>query len=201
MRAVVDRMLEHPAVYALWQAPFANRKFAPIERRIEGQAFRRILDVGCGPGTNAARFDRAEYVGVDINDDYLAIARSRYRGRFVQADLATADLSMLGTFDLILVNSFLHHLDDDAVHRVLSQLERLLDPVGAVHILELVLPAESSITRIMAKLDRGRYARPLRAWRDLFEAHFVRQTIEPYTLGRLWAMVYFQGRARTCVSP
>jgi SAM-dependent methyltransferase len=196
MRGVVDRMLEHPAVYALWQAPFAKRKFAPIERHIAGHAIRRILDVGCGPGTNAARFDAADYVGVDINGDYLAIARSKYRGRFVQADLARADLAPLGTFDVILVNSFLHHLDDDAVHRVLTGLARLLDPAGKVHILELVLPAEASITRIMAKLDRGRYARPLAAWRDLFEAHFEGQALEPYTLGRLWAMVYFQGKAR-----
>ena len=64
MRGVVDRMLEHPAVYALWQAPFAKQKFAPIERRIAGHAIRRILDVGCGPGTNAARFDGADYVGI-----------------------------------------------------------------------------------------------------------------------------------------
>ena len=46
MSGVVDRMLEHPAVHALWQAPFAKRKFAPIERRIAGHAIRRILDVG-----------------------------------------------------------------------------------------------------------------------------------------------------------
>jgi hypothetical protein len=49
----------------------------------------------------------------------------------------------------------------------------------------------------MAKLDRGRYARPLASWRALFEADFQPLTIEPYTFGAgFWAMVYFRGKAR-----
>ncbi len=201
MRRVVDRVLEHPMVYAAWQAPFASQKFAPAERRLSRQNIRRILDVGCGPGTNAPRFAGADYVGVDINERYLAIARARHRGRFIQADLQTTDLSWLGTFDAILVNSFLHHVPDDAVRRILQQLQRLLDPDGTVHVLELVLPERRTIARLMARLDRGRYARGLTAWRELFDAHFEPLAVEPYEYGGgLWAMVYFQGRARSCVS-
>jgi len=201
IRQLVDRLLEHPAVYAAWQAPFVAQKFAPVERRLSRTKIRRVLDVGCGPGTNARRFARAEYVGVDINDHYLSIARSKYAGRFVQADLEHADLSALGTFDTIVVNSFLHHLPDDAVGRVLGQLGHLLDPAGSVHMLELVMPDRLSRATLMAKVDRGRYARPLAAWRRLFEAHFDPIAVEPYHFGAgLWAMVYFQGQARTCVS-
>jgi SAM-dependent methyltransferase len=197
IRRLVDRLLESPAVYAAWQAPFVARKFAPVERRLSRRTVRRVLDVGCGPGTNARRFAGAEYVGVDINDHYLSIARSKYGGRFVQADLEYADLSALGRFDTILVNSFLHHLPDDAVERILRQLGHLLDPAGSVHLLELVMPDRLSRATLMAKLDRGRYARPLAAWRALFEAHFDPIALEPYHFGAgLWAMVYFQGQAR-----
>jgi SAM-dependent methyltransferase len=160
-----------------------------------------VLDVGCGPGTNASRFADADYVGLDINERYLAIARSRYAGRFVQADLESADLSTLGLFDLILVNSFLHHLPDPAVIRVLAQLRRLLEPDGRIHILELVLPDRPSLARMMAKLDRGRYARSVTDWKALFAAHFEPSSIEPYQFGGgLWSMVYFQGKAKSCVS-
>lgn len=198
---VIDRLLEHPAVYAAWQAPFVSQKFAPVERFLRHEDIRRVLDVGCGPGTNAQRFAGAEYVGVDINERYLATARLRYRGRFIQADLETADVSSLGGFDTILVNSFLHHLPDDAVDRVLRQLHTLLAPGGCVHILELVLPERRSLARMMARLDRGRYARPLSAWRELFVAHFEPLAVEPYAFaGGLWAMLYFRGRARSCVS-
>jgi SAM-dependent methyltransferase len=197
MRRLVDRMLEHPAVYTAWQAPFVSSKFAPVERQLARRSVRRVLDVGCGPGTNAPRFASAEYVGVDINHQYLAIARERHRGRFVQADLETADLTGLGAFDTILVNSFLHHLPDDAVSRILRQLEDLLEPDGRVHLLELVMPEKRSLARLMASLDRGRFARPLADWRRLFETHFAPVSIEPYTFGAgLWSMVYFQGRPR-----
>lgn len=198
---LIEWILEHPRVYAAWQAPFVSQKFAPVERHIRHQAIRRILDVGCGPGTNAPLFAGADYIGVDSNERYLAIARAKYRGRFIQADLQTADLSSLGSFDTILVNSFLHHLPDEAVRRILQQLQNLLDPDGVVHVLELVLPERRSLARMMARLDRGRYARGLAAWRDLFDAHFEPLSVEPYEFaGGLWAMVYFQGKARSCVS-
>jgi SAM-dependent methyltransferase len=197
MRRLVDRILESPAVYAAWQAPFVAQKFAPVERRLAHARVGRILDVGCGPGTNAARFSAADYVGLDINERYLAIGRTRHRGTFIQADLETADLSALGTFDTILVNSFLHHLSDEAVARVLRQLSGLLAEEGSVHVLELVRPDRWSMATVMARLDRGRYARPVEHWRSLFEAHFDPVSMEPYTIGGgLWAMVYLHGKAR-----
>jgi SAM-dependent methyltransferase len=197
IRRCIDRILEHPAVYAAWQAPQVAQKFAPVERRLAHTTVRRVLDVGCGPGTNAPRFAGADYVGVDINEDYLAIARRKHNGHFIQADLETADLSALGRFDTILVNSFLHHLPDEPVGRILGQIRNLLDPAGTVHLLELVIPEQCSLATLMAKLDRGRYARPLAAWRSLFQAAFEQVVIEPYEYcGGLWAMVYFQGKAR-----
>src|SRR5262249_53727142 len=107
----------------------------------------------------------------------------------------------LGTFDTVLVNSFLHHLPDEAVARVLHQLQRLLDPNGTVHILELVLPERRSLARVMARVDRGRFPRPLAAWRELFDRYFEPLSVEPYAYaGGLWAMVYFRGKTRSCVS-
>src|SRR6187455_2144369 len=120
MIRLLERALENPAIYAQWQAPFVRQKFAPAEQHIRHLTIRRVLDVGCGPGTNAAYFGAAAYVGLDINEEYLAIARSKYSGQFIQADLSTADLSQLGNFDAILVNSFLHHLPDAAVDRLLA---------------------------------------------------------------------------------
>jgi SAM-dependent methyltransferase len=194
---VTDRLLEHPLVYAAWQRPFVERKFAPVERYLRDHPARRVLDAGCGPGTNASHFEDADYVGVDINEHYLARARARHRGRFLQADLATADLSSFGTFDAVIINSFLHHLPDDAVNTLLQQVQQLLEPDGRIHILELVMPEQRlSMTRLMAVLDRGRFARPLGAWKALCSAHFETTTFEPYDLAGLWAMVYFQGKRK-----
>lgn len=193
-----DRLLEHPAVYGAWQAPFAAQKFAPVERWLRHHEIRRVLDVGCGAGTNAGRFDRVDYVGIDVNERYLQAARARFRGRFIQADLTTTDLSPLGTFDLILINSFLHHVTDAEVERILAQVAGGLMTNGRIHILELVVPESRSLAWLMARLDRGRYARPLARWCELFGAAFEPEVIEPYFVGgRLWSMVHFQGRRRT----
>ena len=198
LRKARERLLEHPAIYSAWQAPFVAQKFAPVERQIRHEKICRVLDVGCGPGTNAGRFEGADYVGIDINERYLAIARTKHPGRFVEADLMTADVSALGTFDTILVNSFLHHLPDASVERILAQLAGLLDRDGKVHILELVLPERKSPAWVMAKLDRGKYPRSLAAWRQLFMAHFDPVLVEPYGFGGpLWSMIYFQGRGKT----
>lgn len=193
-----ERLLERPAVYAAWQAPFAAQKFAPVERALRDHDVRRVLDVGCGTGTNADRFKQVDYIGVDINEQYLQAARLRFRGQFINADLRTADLSSLGTFDTVLVNSFLHHVDDADVKRILAQLTRILASHGRVHILELVLPNRKSLAWMMAKLDRGRYPRTLVRWRELFSAAFEPVIVEPYFYGwSLWSMIYFQGRGRS----
>ena len=51
---------------------------------------------------------------------------------------------------------------------------------------------------MMARLDRGRYARPIERWRALFGAAFQPIVFEPYSFGgKLWSMVYFQGRRKS----
>ena len=192
-----ERLLEHPALYSAWQAPFAAQKFAPVERWLRDHRIQRVLDVGCGAGTNAQHFAGVDYVGIDVNERYLEAARARFRGQFVQADLTSADLASLGTFDMILANSFLHHVSDFAAARILTQLSPLLAPDGTIHILDLVLPPRKSLAWVMARLDRGGYARPVEQWRALFGAAFDPIVFEPYFFGgRLWSMVYFQGRRK-----
>ncbi len=103
-------------------------------------------------------------------------------------------------FDFILVNSFLHHVDTPAVRRILAHLQTLLTPDGHIHVLDLVLPERRSIARLLARLDRGDYPRPLEEWRNLFSENFDLVVFEPYALkamtATLWNMVYCKGRAK-----
>ena len=196
--SVVEAVMSSPRVYQLWQAPFADRKLAPMLTSRTATGPRRVLDVGCGPGTNAKYFMGADYVGVDINDEYVRFARRRYGRTFVTADVVASPLPGLATFDCILVNSVLHHLDDAAVRTVLLKLRELLARDGAIHMLELVLPDRGGPARWLARWDRGRHARSLGAWRELYAGAFTLDAFEPYPLGAfgipLWQMVYGRGR-------
>jgi SAM-dependent methyltransferase len=193
-------LLENPVVYGLWQRPFAGAKLAPIERHGDIAGARRVLDIGCGPGTNARRFASAEYVGLDINPAYIEFARTRYAGRFEVADVRSAEVPRGEGFDFVLVNSLLHHLETDDVRRILARVSKLLTDDGRVHVLDLVLPSRPTIARLLARWDRGAYARPLDSWRALFSEALEIEVCEPYSLPSvgptLWNMVYLRGRSR-----
>src|SRR5690348_8507904 len=108
-------LLEQPLVYRLWMAPFAEAKLAPLAAHNDLARVRRVLDVGCGPGTNAAHFRDADYLGVDINERYVADARRRHGRTFLAADITAYQVTG-DPFDCILVNSFLHHVDRSEEH-------------------------------------------------------------------------------------
>jgi SAM-dependent methyltransferase len=194
------RLFERTAVYRAWQAPFAERKFAPVLLHNDLSRVRRVLDVGCGPGTNTHWFAGRDYLGIDINPEYIADARRRTGRPFVVADVTTYTVDPSERFDFILINSLLHHIDTASVRRLLGHLATLLADDGHVHILDLVLPPRPSIGRAVALWDRGEYPRPLVDWKDIFGQFFEPTLIEPFVLGTfgvtLWNMVYFKGRRR-----
>ena len=194
------RLMENTLAYRVWQAPFAERKLAPLYVHNDVAGARRVLDVGCGPGTNTAHFARAEYLGVDFNPAYIESARRRHGREFVVADVTKYESAPDQRFDLILANSFFHHIDTASARRILAHLATLLSDDGHVHVLDLVLPERRSVSRFLARADRGEYPRRLDEWRELFTGAFEPVVFEPYPLGAagmtLWNMIYFKGRVR-----
>ena len=194
------RIMENTLAYRVWQAPFAERKLAPLFAHNDVASARRVLDVGCGPGTNTHHFAGADYLGIDFNPAYIESARRRHGREFIVADVTKYEVPVGRRFDLILANSLFHHIDDASTRRILAHLSTLLSDDGHVHIFDLVLPSQPSVSRLLARADRGDYPRPLEEWRSLFASAFEPVVFEPYQLGAggvtLWQMVYFKGRAR-----
>jgi trans-aconitate methyltransferase len=161
---------------------------------------KRVLDVGCGPGTNTALFSGADYLGIDINPEYIASARRRHKRTFIVADVTQVNVTECGGFDVILINSLLHHLDSDATLRLLKHLRGLLTDTGCIHILELVLPEKPSVATFLARHDRGAYARSLSDWNNLLDTVLEPMLVEPYRVGffgiTLWNMIYYVGRSK-----
>jgi SAM-dependent methyltransferase len=195
---MIEQLLENPVVYRVWQAPFVEQKLVPVRRHNDLSKIKRILDVGCGPGTNAGQFRNIDYVGVDINPKYIKFAKRRYRGKFITANVATYDFGGSEKFDFILLNSFLHHVSTPDVQNILRQLRNALAPGGYIHILELAMPEEASIARWLTRNDRGKFVRSYAQWKEIFSTFFDTAAFEPYLLtafGKpLWKMVYFKGR-------
>ena len=99
----------------------------------------RILDVGCGTGTLAARLieQGVDVVGVDLSPEMIAHARATVpRGRFLARDAqrlwATPDERAVGlipgSFDGVLSNAALHWMPD--MHAAAAGMASALRPGG-----------------------------------------------------------------------
>jgi len=200
MNEAVVKLLERPRVYLAWQRPFVASKLGPVWQHNDRSRIRRVLDVGCGPGTNSAEFAEFDYLGVDINPAYVAHARRRHEGAFAVADVQTASIPGRGTYDFVLVNSLLHHLDDGPVASLLGDVRSYVSTDGHLHVIDLVLPEHAGLPRLLARADRGSHPRTLPAWRDLLTEHFHEVVFEPFAVPSrgpmLWSMVYFKGRPK-----
>lgn len=190
--------LSRPALYKAWQRPVAHQKMVPVLALADLADDARILDLGCGPGSNAKYFTNQRYVGLDLSPEYIRHARSRYQGTFVAADFTAFDLTRLDPPDFVLLNSVLHHVDDQEVRSLLGRLRAILGPSATVNIVDLVLPPRRGIARFLTERDRGRFPRPVEEWRRLFTEFFQPIAFQEFTVSWLgvlrWDLVFFKGR-------
>ncbi len=94
----------------------------------------RVLEIGCGCGSEAERFARASahYTAVDLTNAAVSITRRRFQlanleGRFVQGDAETLPFAD-GSFDLVYSHGVLHHTPDTP--RTIREVHRVLSPGG-----------------------------------------------------------------------
>ncbi|MBX3166286.1 MAG: class I SAM-dependent methyltransferase [Candidatus Eremiobacteraeota bacterium] len=196
------QILESPAIYLLWQGPFVRKKIAPVLRDLDECAPRRVLDVGCGPGTNTRFFGPAvDYVGVDLSPEYVDYAKRKHGRPFFVCDVARDPLPE-GPFDVVLINSLMHHLDDDQVAALLTKVKKILAPEGEVQIVDLILPPRSGLTRFLALRDRGKYPRSTEHWQQLFNRHLAVRHYRPFKVGLfgipMWELCHVRGQDPLC---
>lgn len=113
---------------------YRYERYAPWMRRVMGfEEFRgaRLLEIGCGMGTDLLQFARggAYCTGIDLTPRHVAITRHRFAlygapGNFMLADGEQLPFAS-GSFDVVYSNGVLHHTPDTAgaireVHRVLT---------------------------------------------------------------------------------
>jgi SAM-dependent methyltransferase len=94
----------------------------------------KVLEIGCGLGTDGAQFAKAgaDYTGVDLTEAAVELARKRFEisnlpGKFQTADAENLDFAN-ESFDLVYSHGVLHHTPDTA--RAVREIHRVLRPGG-----------------------------------------------------------------------
>jgi ubiquinone/menaquinone biosynthesis C-methylase UbiE len=192
-----DSLLENPLVYGLWSKPLDTQKHDALRQVLPHREGLRVLDVGCGPATNTGWFDADGYFGIDYNPAYIEQASRRFPERsFAVQDAAALDVGGR-QFDLVLVNSLLHHLTDDQGKSMLAALAPALAPNGFVILNEPLIPPRGSwFKQFMMKGDRGAFFRSHTQYLDLFAPAYTVAAEHAYEMRLLglagWSMMIFK---------
>jgi SAM-dependent methyltransferase len=157
-------ILRLPRVYDFFQKAVArgDPRRLLTERYIRPRAGDRVVDIGCGPGVMLEYLGDVEYTGIDLEERYIANARSRYgtRAEFVHGRAEDAAKRIAGQADIVLGKSLLHHLDDEQADAFLRAAATILKPDGRLITLDCVyLSPQNPIARFLISLDRGKSVR------------------------------------------
>jgi ubiquinone/menaquinone biosynthesis C-methylase UbiE len=129
---------EEPGTLAFFRAVEEHRYAAePHIREMASfaeAAGKRVLEIGCGLGTDGAQFAQAgaEYVGMDLSAASVTLASANLRLRNLPAGWLVSDAESLpfadNTFDLVYSNGVLHHTPD--LPAAVAEVRRILRPNG-----------------------------------------------------------------------
>lgn len=111
-------------------------KLHHLPRLIDFDAYRgrRVLDVGCGAGTDLVRFAKggAIVTGVDLSSSAIALAKQNVAQQGLSADLREADGEKLpfddNSFDLVFAHGVVQYTSSDRA--LVEECRRVLEPGG-----------------------------------------------------------------------
>jgi len=192
MPRLTDALLSVAGVYTGFQKTIKNPRNNYLSEHVRPQPGDRILDIGCGPAAILDALPGVHYVGVDLSPAYIQEARSRFgnRGEFHCQPIETFVVENPGTFDIVMANGVVHHLDDASAARLFATARLALKPTGRLVTHDgCYVPGQSSIARWLLANDRGRHIRTESQYLRLASSCFttVRATIRhdllrvPYT--------------------
>jgi SAM-dependent methyltransferase len=131
----------HPVGSAEFFADLEHYHFEKLHhlpRLVDFNGYRgkRVLEVGCGAGTDLVRFARggADVTGVDLSSSAMALARQNFSQHGLPADLREADGEHLpfadGTFDFVYAHGVVQYTANDRA--LVDECRRVLKPGGTV---------------------------------------------------------------------
>lgn len=186
-------LLDQPAIFNLSQLVISGGQRATkrwARAWVGARPGDRLLDVCCGTGEFAPVVATPglalDYLGVDLNAQYIAYARRRYGEgpgrRFAAADATQLRLAP-DSFDRALFVNSLHHFPDTLAAGILREVARVLRPGGRLVLIDMVGDDPRPVQRFFLDSDRGDYRRSLAAQLALVAADFAIERYDTFDTG------------------
>lgn len=196
---MIKRLLESPVIYEfsqfLWYRKGKQSEY--VMKYAQARAGERVLDIGCGVGAVAAYFPDVVYHGFDSNEDYVEYAQRKFgdRATFTYGEIGKDVQVETGSYDLVMANGLLHHLNDREVSHLLQLSHDALKPGGRLVTRDGCFEEQqNSVARILLEHDRGKFVRTAQAYQQLIEQTFQtsRATIRRDMLRLPYSLIIFQ---------
>lgn len=174
------QILQHPLIYTTYQkivGGYRARKLF-VDNDVKPQKGQQILDIGCGPGDILDFLNDVNYVGIDIDSDYISKAKQKYghKGKFLKGTVDQINLNGQ-KFDTVFSAGVLHHLTDKEVLDLLNFAKKHLKREGIfVSFDGVFIDNQNKISRYFLKKDRGQYIRTTKQYLSLAEQVFPNVT-------------------------
>ncbi len=157
-------LLDDPRVFRAVRYPLvgAQRKTREVvEEELAAGPGDAVLDVCCGTG-DFADLVPGPYLGVDLNERFIGLARRRYAGR-PEKRFGVMDATKTGlgdaSFGRAMIVNAMHHFDDDLNRGVLAEVSRVTQ--DRIVIVDAIPDPEGWLRRLVIQSDRGDHIRPL----------------------------------------
>ncbi len=156
---------------------YTEAPYIPDIARFDQFVGRKVLEIGCGLGTDGAQFAQAgaEYVGIDLTTAAVELARRAFAARGLRGEFLVANAEQLpfpsDSFDHVYSFGVIHHTPNPAA--VVSEIRRVLRPGGTLTVMVYNRTSINYYVEIMLLRKVGRaLLRP--AWAPRFIARTLK---------------------------
>jgi SAM-dependent methyltransferase len=159
------RWLKVPFLYDTFQGAVGGNAFRRklIQNHVRAKLGDKVIDIGCGPARALQCLPEVEYLGLDINPQYIASARRTHasKGTFVVGDTQSlqGDLRFKDA-DIVIAIAVLHHLqDEDAVQCIRFAYDALKSGGRFISHDPCWISNQGAFSKYIMSHDRGRNIR------------------------------------------
>ena len=156
---------------------------------------KKIIEIGCSTGFCANEIidmKNNNYTGVDIERNYIEQAKKLFPdGNWICQDARNLSFND-NTFDIVIFNGVVHHMDDDLFKGCLKEVKRIVKGSGVILISEPVFNYKDILSTLFLKLDRGKYIRKSEEYEKLvldLNLNIIRTRFFRFSLHRFFSLV------------